>query len=273
MKFSQFFYTIQGEGNDVGKPVFLIRLVGCNLKCKMCDTKFSSYEIREKLFDAKDVLDYLRDNQIISVRELLITGGEPTLHFTKSNNTFFTTLVNHFGFRRIQIETNGINGSPEYFTYAAPYLYFGGADVKLNVSPKLSEDAHGVSTFDDVLIRYEKFIPEILCYAYHTNLQKVFFKFVYDGKPETEKKIEKFVLKFRIPEEIVSIMPYTPVNEYEEHGDIKRFFEEFKEYRLKAVSYALRSGFRYCPREHIELYFINEDEHVKKLASRGLEND
>ena len=38
------FRTIQGEGPLAGRPAVFIRLAGCNLACKFCDTEFESGE-------------------------------------------------------------------------------------------------------------------------------------------------------------------------------------------------------------------------------------
>lgn len=35
------FVSFQGEGKNQGKMALFIRFFGCNLSCKVCDTKFS----------------------------------------------------------------------------------------------------------------------------------------------------------------------------------------------------------------------------------------
>ena len=35
------FYTLQGEGYHVGKAAFFIRIGGCDIGCKWCDSKYS----------------------------------------------------------------------------------------------------------------------------------------------------------------------------------------------------------------------------------------
>ena len=40
----EIFLTIQGEGPMVGIPSIFIRLGGCNLACKFCDTEFESFK-------------------------------------------------------------------------------------------------------------------------------------------------------------------------------------------------------------------------------------
>ena len=40
-KVVEIFKSIDGEGVRTGLPVVFIRLHGCNLRCKYCDTKYS----------------------------------------------------------------------------------------------------------------------------------------------------------------------------------------------------------------------------------------
>ena len=37
-KVNEIFNSIQGEGLNLGKKVTFVRMAGCNLKCKFCDT-------------------------------------------------------------------------------------------------------------------------------------------------------------------------------------------------------------------------------------------
>ena len=41
MKISEIFESIQGEGNNAGKPAVFLRTAECNLKCIWCDTKYT----------------------------------------------------------------------------------------------------------------------------------------------------------------------------------------------------------------------------------------
>ena len=41
MKIAEIFPSLQGEGKNQGKPCLFIRLAGCNLRCRWCDTPAS----------------------------------------------------------------------------------------------------------------------------------------------------------------------------------------------------------------------------------------
>lgn len=71
---TEIFYSIQGESLHAGRPCVFIRLSGCNLRCRYCDTRYAytagnSMEIEEILSKAKR----------FNCRLVEITGGEPLL--------------------------------------------------------------------------------------------------------------------------------------------------------------------------------------------------
>ena len=69
------FFTLQGEGPNVGMPAIFIRLGGCNLACEFCDTEFESYNrltLIEILDKIKDILQKKPKTPLV-----VITGGEP----------------------------------------------------------------------------------------------------------------------------------------------------------------------------------------------------
>ncbi|MFA6100885.1 MAG: radical SAM protein [Victivallaceae bacterium] len=68
------FLSIQGESTHAGRLCFFIRLAGCNLKCRYCDTRYSA-----SLTDGKaETLELLVVKAVSSDVDLVeITGGEP----------------------------------------------------------------------------------------------------------------------------------------------------------------------------------------------------
>lgn len=68
------FKTIQGEGPYSGRPAIFIRLGGCNLACKFCDTEFETYQ-NESLAEIIEKVESLNPDHAINL--IVITGGEP----------------------------------------------------------------------------------------------------------------------------------------------------------------------------------------------------
>jgi 7-carboxy-7-deazaguanine synthase len=64
------FATIQGEGPRAGQPAVFVRLGGCNLACKFCDTDFDE-------FKTIAIEDIIADVKSKKHKLVVITGGEP----------------------------------------------------------------------------------------------------------------------------------------------------------------------------------------------------
>ena len=80
MVITEIFKSIQGEGTRAGLPCIFVRLTGCNLRCKWCDTAYAFYG--GKKYSIQDVLREVQDLAGGSERRISlveITGGEPLL--------------------------------------------------------------------------------------------------------------------------------------------------------------------------------------------------
>lgn len=103
LEVQEIFPTIQGEGVYSGVPAVFLRLGGCNLTCKFCDTEFESFKLRGiKEIESEINKLSLNQNGERSRNLIVITGGEP---FRQPIEILCTNLV-ELGFN-VQIETNG----------------------------------------------------------------------------------------------------------------------------------------------------------------------
>lgn len=68
------FYTIQGEGFHTGKPAYFIRLGGCDVGCRWCDSKESWNPDR---FPPVEIEEIVRQAAATPAKAIVITGGEP----------------------------------------------------------------------------------------------------------------------------------------------------------------------------------------------------
>lgn len=98
MRVAEIFNSIQGEGPAMGWPATFVRLAGCNLRCKGCDTDTNQDAWME--MSPQDVLQ-----GIVSERAV-ITGGEPTLQMEELCRLI--DLLYSKG-KEVHMETNGTN--------------------------------------------------------------------------------------------------------------------------------------------------------------------
>lgn len=117
------FYTIQGEGPFAGRPAVFVRMAGCNLKCPLCDTDYTSN--RRMILPGALVAEVMkvwleaipttwRKRSTGGHRLLVVfTGGEP---FRQDFGDAVRALI-AAGFDDIQVETNGT-----FYVEEFPYL-------------------------------------------------------------------------------------------------------------------------------------------------------
>jgi 7-carboxy-7-deazaguanine synthase len=115
IQLNDIFYSIQGEGAFTGTPAVFVRLAGCNLSCRFCDTDYS-------LKDVVSIQEIVRRVSEIGdgCPMVIITGGEP---LAQSECLQLIAALRAAG-RRVHIESNGTIETPLEI------------DVWLTVSPK-----------------------------------------------------------------------------------------------------------------------------------------
>ena len=133
------FYSVQGEGTWTGTPAVFVRLAGCHLNCRFCDTDYSLKE-------------FASVEQIVArVRELggacpmvILTGGEP---LAQRETSRLIDALRSDG-RRVHIESNG--------SIAVDLA----DDVWLTVSPKERLDARMAARADEVKLIVDGRVPD-----------------------------------------------------------------------------------------------------------------
>lgn len=76
MQVNEIFYSIQGEGKLTGIPSAFVRLAGCNLRCRYCDTPYARRAQDGRAMSVEKVLEKLL---AYPTKYVVITGGEPLL--------------------------------------------------------------------------------------------------------------------------------------------------------------------------------------------------
>jgi 7-carboxy-7-deazaguanine synthase len=177
MKINEIFYSLQGEGFLAGIPSVFVRLAGCPLRCKWCDTKYA--------WDAEAV-HYSIDKIVKMVdnwpcRFVVITGGEPMINPDLTIKQDLPELVQKLknSGKHISIETAGISFIPDL-----------PCDL-MSISPKLS---NSTPAEPELAAIHEDSRLDVAVLAELIDNYKYQLKFVVDSQDdltEIEETIEK----------------------------------------------------------------------------------
>lgn len=107
MKISEIFYSIEGEGIEIGRPEIFVRLAGCNLRCNWCDTPYALENGKEM-----SVIQIIQEVGRYPCKSISITGGEPLLQ--KEELLELVKKLKELDYW-IQINTNGTIFDEEIF--------------------------------------------------------------------------------------------------------------------------------------------------------------
>lgn len=225
MKISELFFSIQGEGELTGIPSVFVRTSGCNLRCRWCDTKYSSWTPEGENVDIEELVEKVCS---YPARHVVITGGEPMI---AKDIKEFVDLLKQSG-KHITIETAGT---------IAP----NGIQCDLaSISPKLSDSTpekseiseEWIERHDSTRIDYNILNEWIDSYEFQ-------LKFVVSRREEINEvkciidKIESDIL----PEKVL-LMP--------EGTDSETIHSRYD----MLVNLCKENGFRMCNRLHLDLF-------------------
>lgn len=98
LKVSEVFFSIQGEGTRAGLPCGFVRLAGCDLQCRYCDTLYARTGGQDRAID-----QIIAELDSFGCNLVQITGGEPLL---QSKVHLLMARLCEAG-RCVLLETNG----------------------------------------------------------------------------------------------------------------------------------------------------------------------
>jgi len=220
MIINEIFYSLQGEGFLAGVPSVFVRLAGCPLRCKWCDTKYA--------WDQKAGQDYSIDKIIQTIQQwpckfVVITGGEPMI------NSDLPKLVQELkaADKHITIETAGIAFIPDL------------ACNLMSISPKLSNSA---PTDPELAAIHEDSRLDIAVLRELIDNYKYQLKFVVDSEndlPEIRQTLEKIG---NVDSENVMLMPQAATRD----GLLTKSW--------MVAEMCKRTGFAFCQRLQVLLW-------------------
>ena len=76
LRIAETFSSIQGEGKLAGAPSWFVRLSGCNLRCRWCDTPYASWNPEGASHTVEDLAELAKSS---GLTHAVITGGEPMI--------------------------------------------------------------------------------------------------------------------------------------------------------------------------------------------------
>lgn len=98
LRINELFFSIQGESSRVGWPTVFVRLTGCPLRCRWCDTEYAFHEGASRSLD-----DLVAEVRRHPARHVCVTGGEPLAQ--PAVHALMTTLAD--AGLEVSLETSG----------------------------------------------------------------------------------------------------------------------------------------------------------------------
>ncbi|MCC7086163.1 MAG: 7-carboxy-7-deazaguanine synthase QueE [Pirellulales bacterium] len=248
MRIAEIFRSLQGEGFLTGTPSVFVRTSGCNLRCRFCDTPYSSWEPEGEDLSQDDILQQVdrlahasriersaaqrepgvqgsESDHLVACRHVVLTGGEPMLF---AELVPLAAALRNRGLH-ITIETAGT-------------LYLPVECDLMSISPKLANSTPAAERAGQWHDRHERtrHMPEVIRrlvveYPYQ-------IKFVVDSRRDCEEA-ESWLAEFsEIDRTRVMMMPQgADLETLNHHADWLR-------------SYCRERGFHFCARKHIEWF-------------------
>ena len=201
----ELYRCVQSEGSRFGRPTIVIRTTGCTHRCYFgeggwCDSWYTSIHPEKGIFKFQDIIDIYDQNP--QVKEMMLTGGSPTMHPALVNE------LTHFANERgiiITIETEGsafvetdypiglIGLSPK-FNNSVPVI--GAVTPAGKVVDQRFVDVHNRKRLNTTAIKQMM--------EFHSDYH---YKPVWDGTKGNLEEIEAYRVELGIPKEKTYVMP------------------------------------------------------------------
>jgi len=231
----EIFYTVQGEGKNIGQPSIFVRTSLCNLHCIWCDTdytwnwkgtRFTHVKDVDPGYEKFDMQEVIAEMPVEAVaaevrqypcKNVVLTGGEPMMQQEQLSELMEQLGQDYF----FEVETNGT---------LMPDTRFDQLIHQYNVSPKLANSGNSRR-----LREKEKVLH------FFAQNPKAHFKFVLTKEEELEEVLQ-LIERYDIQAENVYLMP-----------------EGMTEAKLNArqqwlVEVCKQHGFYFTTRLHILIY-------------------
>lgn len=229
----EIFHSIQGEGVSLGAPRAFVRLSGCNLHCKWCDTPYTwnwtGTPFQHDQGEKYDLADQTRDLSPAEIAAkvarfspvgIVITGGEPLLQQIRLP-AMISAIKSACGPVWVEIETNGsLLPSAELISMVNQF----------NISPKLAHSGN-----DRALALREDRLQKL------AELPQSWFKFVVSA-PDDLGEIDALVRRLRVGADRVILMPLGTTG------------KALRDRTGWVVDACLARGYRFSDRLHIHLF-------------------
>jgi 7-carboxy-7-deazaguanine synthase len=222
MRIAEIFYSVQGEGLLLGVPSVFVRTTGCNLRCRWCDSPYTSWAPQGESLTIGEVLARVAE---LPARHVVVTGGEPLL---ATGIEELCGRLHELGYH-ITLET-------------AATLFQPVACDLASLSPKLSNSTPHEREEGRFAVRHEelRLQPDVI----RSFLERYEYqlKFVLDEPADVAEVLALLEQLPSVDRSRVLLMPQgITAAEVQQRG-------------LWLVEACKEHGFRYCPRLHIDLY-------------------
>ena len=220
MKYSEIFYSIQGEGQLVGLPSVFFRTSYCNLRCIWCDTPYTSWQPEDKDISVQDAVVAIL---AYDCQQVVITGGEPFMQAKELTN--LCQQLHQQG-QHITIETN----ETQFQQVEADLL---------SISSKL-ENSNPVASNRHFKQHQRRRInqPVLRQFLDYYNCQ---LKFVVETEPDLVE-IQQLQQEMQIPSSTIVLMPQGITS------------DQIKGKQNWMVEICKQHGYRYSPRLQVDIW-------------------